>query len=78
VAVTVRVDRDRCRGLGLCVGMDPERFQLTAEGHSVAATTYVSDPRQVASLRDIAQCCPMEAVEVRPAGEPDQHPEAGR
>jgi ferredoxin len=77
VAVTVRVDRDRCRGLGLCVGMDPDRFQLTADGRSVATTTYVSDPRLVALVRDVAHCCPMEAVEVRPAGEPDRHPEAG-
>lgn len=78
MGVTVRVDPARCRGLGLCVGMAPQRFRLTGGGHSVPVDAYVSDPEQVALLHDIADCCPMAAVEVRPNDEPERHPETSR
>ncbi|GLY46849.1 ferredoxin [Lentzea sp. NBRC 102530] len=71
--VEVRVDRGRCRGLGLCSGMAPEHFRVTSNGYSVPLVPVVRPPDDVALVQDVARCCPMEAVEVTGV----EHPVAG-
>jgi ferredoxin len=62
MAVTVHVDRGRCLGLGLCVGMAPEQFKIDGDGRSVPLEPVLTDPDRIDLARDVAECCPMEAV----------------
>lgn len=57
----VTVDRDRCIGSGMCVGMAPGHFVLAA-GKS-RPTVDTTAPAEV--VTDAAESCPAEAIAVR-------------
>lgn len=62
---TVSVDREACRGTGLCRSMDPSLFRLTADGHAEATATNLEGADRIEQAQEIADCCPNEAITVR-------------
>lgn len=64
------VDHHRCRGLALCQAMAPELFRLDDSGQAHPVLPTLRHPARIQQARDVAACCPMEAVLVRgtPAG----------
>ena len=61
----VHVDRSRCNGTGLCVGVADEHFELDGE-HRSRVVRAVVDADDV--VVDAAACCPMEAITVFEVG----------
>ena len=55
-------DPARCIGCGLCTGVCPGVFTLTEEG--VAAARDEIFPEQEAQVRQAAEDCPVNAIEV--------------
>ena len=53
------VDKEKCVGCGLCVGLCPESFQLDFDGKSEATTSEVND-----CARQAATHCPVKAIQV--------------
>jgi ferredoxin len=58
------VDAERCIGSGLCASAAPHHFRL--DGRVSQAVAEVVEPDEV--VRDAADFCPAEAIEVRDAG----------
>lgn len=60
----VRVDPERCQGHTLCAMIAPDSFVLDdIEGHSSAVTEDVP-PDQESKVREAAQSCPEQAIEI--------------
>ena len=56
--VRVVIDPDRCVGSALCVGTDPERFQIGPDGKArYVACTFDADLAE-----DAAELCPQSAI----------------
>lgn len=72
---TVQVDRDRCVGSGMCVGVAPHLFTLE-DGHSRPTTGVVSAVDADVAMAAV-ECCPMEAITVvdSTSGEPVSGPD---
>jgi ferredoxin len=54
----IAVDRTKCAGMGICEGLDPERFQIKQDGKAEVLDAELDGDEAI----DIAQ----EAVDVRP------------
>lgn len=65
--IAVSVDPVRCQGYGNCVSADPETFDLDDSGLALVLTER-HDNSRLASLREAAAVCPVEAILVE-AGE---------
>ncbi|MEV6967708.1 ferredoxin [Hamadaea sp. NPDC051192] len=61
---TVTVDRSRCIGSAMCVGVAGDRFALDGDARSAPLVSPVEADERV---RDAAANCPMEAIELRDA-----------
>jgi ferredoxin len=59
----ISVDGSRCIGSGLCAATAPEYFRL--EGKVAKPVVEQAAPDE--AIRDAADCCPAEAIEVRDA-----------
>lgn len=60
----VRVDPTRCQGHTLCAMIAPDSFELDdVDGHAAAITENVPAERQ-AEVREAAQSCPEQAIEI--------------
>ncbi len=57
---TVRVDRELCRGTGVCAGTAPRYFRLV-NGRS-QPVDHVVDPDEI--VLDAAASCPTEAIAI--------------
>ena len=55
----VIVDRDLCQGIGNCVALAPEVFQLDKENKAVS--THIEDINQE-KIREAAESCPLDAI----------------
>ena len=55
----VIVDRDLCQGIGNCVAIAPEVFNLDKENKAVA--THIEDISQE-KIREAAESCPLDAI----------------
>lgn len=59
----VRVDPDRCRGQGICLGLCPELFALTDDGYAEVLVSEV--PAELEStVRDAVAQCPERAISI--------------
>lgn len=58
------VDRELCRGTGLCQAMVPALFGRTDSGYPAADTGELADERSVVLADEVAECCPTGAIEV--------------
>jgi ferredoxin len=65
IKVTIRVDKHRCRGSGLCVAMAPQLFELGTAPYAVPRHAGLDDPSLIETARTIAECCPTEAIVLR-------------
>ncbi|GAA0382663.1 hypothetical protein GCM10010160_10730 [Acrocarpospora corrugata] len=66
----LEVDRALCFGTGLCSATAPELFTLGPDRHAVPREHELTDPADIALAEEVAECCPREAILLRPA-EPD-------
>lgn len=57
------VDEQECIGSGMCVGIAPEIFELTSEGHATVVAAAVGSDEEEA-MRNAAACCPVEAITI--------------
>lgn len=53
------VDKEKCVGCGLCVGLCPDSFQLDFDGKAEATTPEAND-----CARRAATHCPVKAIQV--------------
>lgn len=59
MAYRIKVDRDKCQGIGACVGMAPDVFEIDNEGKSVVVNAEGADDDTVL---EAAEACPLEAI----------------
>lgn len=62
MAITARVDRDLCRGTGLCTVMASDLFTLDDDGLAVVRPEYAAETVPLSHLHDVADCCPTGAI----------------
>jgi len=55
------VDREKCQGIGACVGAAPDVFEIDAEGKAIVIDSEASD---VDTVILAAEACPLEAITV--------------
>lgn len=53
------VDREKCQGIGACVGTAPDVFEIDSEGKSVVINAEGADDDTVLAA---AEACPLEAI----------------
>lgn len=53
------VDRNKCQGIGACVGAAPDVFEIDSEGKSVPVNPSGADDDTILSA---AEACPLEAI----------------
>jgi ferredoxin len=58
--VSVKVDKKKCIGCGLCESMCPEVFKLGSDGKSL-----VKNPKGKCNLKEVADSCPVQAITVK-------------
>jgi ferredoxin len=52
----VEVDRDRCEGNAVCVGIAPDLFDLDDEDYAVVLSDPIPDGREDLAEQSIAEC----------------------
>jgi ferredoxin len=52
----VEVDLDRCEGNAICVGIDPELFELNDDEQAVVKMAPVPADREAHAMQAIAEC----------------------
>ncbi|TKK87960.1 ferredoxin [Herbidospora galbida] len=62
----LEVDRALCFGTGLCAATAPGLFTLGADHVAAARTGELTDPAEIALAEEVAECCPREAISLRP------------
>ena len=66
LAYKIVVDREKCQGLGACVGAAPDVFEVDNEGKAVVINATGADDETVLLA---AEACPLEAISLFEAGE---------
>lgn len=59
MAYKIVVDRDKCQGIGACVGAAPDVFEIDSEGKAVVIEGYGTSDDAVLTA---AEACPLEAI----------------
>ncbi|MFJ7125413.1 ferredoxin [Streptomyces sp. NPDC098101] len=59
------IDREACAGAGTCVAMNPGLFRVE-DGTGVPLRAVLEGEEAIEAARDVAECCPTEAVLVTP------------
>jgi ferredoxin len=59
MAYRIVIDRQKCQGIGACVGSAPDVFDLDGEGKAVVINKEGSDDDTVLAA---AEACPIEAI----------------
>lgn len=55
------VDREKCQGIGACVGAAPDVFEIDGEGKAIVIDPEGSDADTILLA---AEACPLEAIAV--------------
>jgi len=58
--VSVKVDKEKCIGCGLCESMCPDVFKIGSDGKSA-----VKNPKGKCNLKEVADACPVQAINVK-------------
>ena len=58
------VDRTKCAGIGICEGIDPERFQVQADGKTQVLKTDLENDEALEVARQAVQMCPTESLSI--------------
>jgi len=57
------VDRGRCTGIGICESVDPDRFEVAADGSLVLTSDeYGEDEREI--VEEAVRSCPAAALKL--------------
>ncbi len=66
----IGIDRDRCKGCGLCVDNCPQKVLRMSRGIGMRGTPYaeVAEPRRCIGCRLCCIACPDVAVDMRVGG----------
>lgn len=59
MAYRIVVDREKCQGIGACVGTAPDVFEIDSEGKAVVINAEGADDDTVLAA---AEACPLEAI----------------
>ena len=59
MAYRIVVDRNKCKGIGACVGVAPEVFEIDNEGKAVVISPEGTDDDRIL---EAAEACPLEAI----------------
>lgn len=59
MAYRIKVMRDRCQGIGACVGAAPDVFEIDGEGKAVVCNAEGADDETILAA---AEACPLEAI----------------
>jgi len=62
----IAIDRDVCRGAGICVGLAPDLFDIADDGAVVAAVETVP-PEVLDVVIEAVSSCPTRALSLREA-----------
>lgn len=66
MALKIVVDREKCQGIGACVGAAPDVFEIDSEGKAVVIDAEGADKDEAILA---AEACPLEAIAVFEDGE---------
>ena len=55
------VDREKCQGIGACVGAAPDVFEIDKEGKAIVINAEGADDETIVLA---AEACPVEAITV--------------
>ena len=59
MAYRIKIDRDKCQGIGACVGVAPDVFEMDNDGKAFVAHKEGADND---TLLAAAEACPLEAI----------------
>jgi len=62
--VRIVVNRTTCAGIGICEGIDPERFEVRADGKTHVLEDDLEDDAAVAVDRDAVARCPTQSLQI--------------
>ncbi|WP_063831187.1 ferredoxin [Streptomyces griseus] len=63
--MTLSIDRAACAGAGTCLAMNPALFRVE-DGRGIVLKAVLEGEEEIAAARDVAECCPTEAVFLTP------------
>lgn len=61
MAFRIVVDREKCQGIGACVGAAPDVFEVDSEGKAIVINAEGADNDTIVLA---AEACPLEAITV--------------
>ncbi len=61
MTMRIVVDRQKCQGIGACVGAAPDVFEVDAEGKAVVIDAEGADSDTILLA---AEACPLEAITI--------------
>lgn len=61
MAYKIVIDREKCQGIGACVGAAPDVFELDKEAKAVVINPEGSDDD---TILEAAEACPLEAIKI--------------
>jgi ferredoxin len=60
----VVVNRATCAGIGICEAIDPERFEVQADGKTHVLKGYLEDDDALDVARDAVERCPTQSLQI--------------
>ena len=58
------VNRTTCAGIGICEGIDPERFEVQADGKTHVLKGDLEDNEALEVARDAVARCPTQSLQI--------------
>ena len=58
------VNRTTCAGIGICEGIDPERFEVQADGKTHVLKGDLEDDEALEFARDAVARCPTQSLQI--------------
>jgi len=62
--VRIVVDRTKCAGMGICEGIDPQRFEIQGDGKTRVRQEHLEDDEELEVAREAVAMCPTESLEI--------------
>ena len=60
----VALDRTKCAGMGICEGLDPERFQVQLDGKAEVLNGELDDDDAIDVVREAVDMCPTASLRI--------------
>jgi ferredoxin len=62
--VRIVVDRTTCAGIGICEGIDPDRFEVRADGKVQVLKDDIEDDAALEIAEDAVTRCPTQSLRI--------------